>query len=186
MYKSEPGSEYGKLSPVQDPIKRFEQERPQAFHTPGVEQEDSEDGPRWAPTTFEQFVPRHLITSPKSGPDDPDPDSKSKIRRKLTLKSSSSKSGSSLSSSSSQSKRDSSSSYPTKEYPTSAPPSTLRFKDAVRRSGLPKMQGVVEGLRRSMTGSRKSGGGHGRSKSESGSGLLDGQYAELMDLEEKK
>ena len=45
----------------------------------------------------------------------------------------------------------------------------------------------MEGLRRSMTSSRKkSGGGHGRSKSESGSGLMDGQYAELMDSEEKK
>ncbi|KAJ3507770.1 hypothetical protein NMY22_g16827 [Coprinellus aureogranulatus] len=180
LYKGEPGSQYGgKLSPVQDPIKQFEQERPQAFNNPdGTTDDADDDGPRFAPTTFQQFVPAHLITSPKSGPDDPDP-SGSKMRRKLTLKTSPSKS------SSPSEKRNS---YPTKEYPTTAPPGSLRFKDAVRKSGLPKMQGVVQGLKRSLTGATKRGGvgGHGRSKSEGGSAMVDGGYAELVDLEERK
>ncbi|KAJ7057198.1 hypothetical protein C8F01DRAFT_940229, partial [Mycena amicta] len=112
LYLGPPHEEYGVLTMVKrgTGIKNVEQDRPGAFADKGMKLEvvphGNSDG-----STFHDFVPAHLITSPSSSADSPS------------------------------------------NSPNSNPQS--RFRDAARRTGMPAMQSVVNGLRRSVTSARR-------------------------------
>ncbi|KAF5313487.1 hypothetical protein D9611_008638 [Ephemerocybe angulata] len=191
IYKGEPGSEYGHITPVPNPIAKVESERPEAFEDLGNPRARPADV--YAPKTFQEFVPPSLITSPSTSPDDPSPPSSrfglgSKSHRR---------SGSSISNASSSNATASNGKHVAfGEGPVSP---REKFKAAVRGSAVPKMSGVVKGLKRSLSsatgrkkkdsegsGFWKGGVGRDRSKSESQGFSSLGGYAELLDDKDKE
>ncbi|KAH6891767.1 hypothetical protein BKA70DRAFT_847338 [Coprinopsis sp. MPI-PUGE-AT-0042] len=74
LYLGEPGSEYGHLKPVEDPTKKVERERPEAFNDLEGKERHIPRSPRLpgetAPMSFHDMIPSNMITSPTTLPDE--------------------------------------------------------------------------------------------------------------------
>lgn len=74
LYVGESGSEYGHLKPVEDPTKKVERERPQAFNDLEGNERLIPHSPRMpgeaAPMSFHDMIPSNMITSPTTLPDE--------------------------------------------------------------------------------------------------------------------
>lgn len=150
--------------------------------------ETDQTSPGTKPLTFQDFVPAELITSPKYSPDGPLPPKRS-LSFRISQKREKEKrrghsrhmSTSSASSSSSSAKRH----VEFTEEPTSDISPKERFREAVKASGMPKMQGVVQSLRRSVTSVTKKGFGGRKGRERPQSEIKDSkaaaEYVQLTD-----
>ncbi|KAJ2931012.1 hypothetical protein H1R20_g6069, partial [Candolleomyces eurysporus] len=186
LYQSDPGNRYGHLTPMGDSTARAEKERPMMFEGNAPTNQSSQTTSK--PLTFQDFVPPELITSPTYGPDEKPPKTPKKSpssrtsQEKEKRRSHSRHASTASAASSSSPKRH----VEFTEEPVGVTSPKERFRDAVKSSGIPKMQGVVQSLRRSVTSVTKKrfgGGSQGRerSKSEAKDTKAAAEYVQLSD-----
>ncbi|RXW12137.1 hypothetical protein EST38_g13719 [Candolleomyces aberdarensis] len=189
LYQSDPGNRYGHLTPMGDPTARAEKERPMMFEGNAPTNKSSETTTK--PLTFQDFVPAELITSPKYGPDEKPPPTPKSSKKSPSSRTSQEKEKRRSHSRHASTASAASSSSPKRhveftEEPVGVTSPKERFRDAVKSSGIPKMQGVVQSLRRSVTSVTKKSFGSGskgreRSKSEVKDTKAAAEYVQLSD-----
>ncbi|TFK25415.1 hypothetical protein FA15DRAFT_668487 [Coprinopsis marcescibilis] len=200
LYTNDAGDQYGHLKPILNPAKKVETERPEAFNqTDGQERyipqdrsplvddsdSDSEIPSAPAPKSFQEMLSPEFIAPP--------PPMREEGQSRSKSGSSFSNFAARISPTKSRFSRDETQG---EGIGPSSSPRSVGFADAVRKSALPKMQGVVHSLKRSVTSATRSksfGSGRNRALSSSNTrASVDGanfpagsKFHELEDDEER-
>lgn len=169
LWVGQPGEEYGHLTPILDPIGKAAQQRPEAFNDTSGQDRAIPISPRnpdeAVPRSFHDMLPSSLITSPTTKPDEEPPSTFAGLSALVS------------------------------------PPATAgSMSGGHQRHGslsaaFPKVVGLVDGLKRSMSKRREGGGGfrrsyrHGSASNDSKQpfdGDGDGPYSAYGDSEKEK